>query len=213
MRSGTVPCKMTRRNYAGQTGSERVATRRAALLQAALELVGERGWAPLSIEAICRQAGLNKRYFYESFASLDDAMGALIERVAHETIEACLEAVPASGTAEELTAAVVRTMVEHVTDDSRRARVLYEAPPPGGAAAARRAAITREAITLAAARARTVFPRGDATGFALPASLVVGGTSQAVLDWLHGGIDCSRDELIESLVAMWLAIGAAAGRR
>lgn len=203
---------MTRRNYGGQTGAERVRTRRAALLDAAFELVGEGGWAPLSIEAVCRRAGLNKRYFYESFGDLDEAMAALIEQVAQETLEACIEAVPPSGAAEELTTAAVRTMVEHVTDDPRRARVLYEAPPPGGAAAARRAAITREAITLAAARARTVFPRGDATGFALPASLVVGGTSQAVLDWLQGGIDCSRDELIERLAAMWLAIGAAAGR-
>lgn len=203
---------MTRRNYGGQTGEERVQARRAAVLHATLELVGEGGWAPLSIEAVCRRAGLNKRYFYESFANLDDAMAALIEQVARETLEACLEAVPASGTARELTEAAVRTMVEHVTDDRRRARVLYEAPPPGGAAAARRAAITREAITLAAARARTMFAGGDATAFALPASFVVGGTSQAVLDWLDGGVDCSRDELIARLVEMWLAVGAAAGR-
>lgn len=203
---------MTRRNYAGQTGSERVATRRAALLTAAFELVGEQGWAPLSIEAICRRAGLNKRYFYESFDGLDDAMAALIEQVARETLEACLEAMPAAGTAEELTTAVVRTMVEHVTDDRRRARVLYEPPPPGGEAAARRVAMTRETVTLAAARARTVFAGGDATAFALPASLLVGGTSQAVLDWLDGGVDCSRDELIDGLVTMWLAIGAAVGR-
>jgi AcrR family transcriptional regulator len=200
---------MTRRNYAGQTGSERAAVRRAALLDAALDLVGEAGWAPLSIEAICRRAALNKRYFYESFASLDEVMAALIERVARETIDACLQAVPVSGTAEQLTAAVVRTMVEHVTDDRRRARVLFEAPAPGGEAAARRAALTREAITLAAARARTVFPGGDATAFALSAAVVVGGTSQAVLDWLHGGVDCTRDELIDGLVTMWLAVGAA----
>lgn len=203
---------MTRRNYAGQTGTERVATRRSALLDAAFALVGERGWAQLSIEAMCRRAGLNKRYFYESFDGLDGAMAALIERVARDTIDACLEAVPETGTAEELTTVAVRTMVEHVTDDRRRARVLFEPPPPGGAAAARRAAITREAITLAAARARTVFPGGDATGFALPAALVVGGTSQAVLDWLHGGVDCTRDELIDGLVTMWLAIGNGVGR-
>lgn len=203
---------MTRRKYAGQTGTERVAARRAALLDAAFELAGDHGWASLTIEAICRRAGLNKRYFYESFdGGLDGAMAALIERVAWETLEACLKAVPQTGTAEELTTTAVRTMVEFVTDDRRRARVLYEPPPPGGEAAARRAAITREAITIAAARARTVFPGGDATAFALPAALVVGGTSQAVLDWLHGDVDCTRDELIDGLVTMWLAGGAAVG--
>ncbi len=202
---------MTRRNYGGQTGSERIAARRTALLDAAFDLVGEHGWAQLRIEAICRQAGLNKRYFYESFDSLDTAMAALIERVAGEVLDATIDAMPETGTAEDHIAAAVRTSVEFITDDPRRARVLYEAPAPGGTAARQRAVTTRQAVAVAAARARTVFPAPDGTDFALPASMVVGGTSQAVLDWLDGAVDCSRDELIDGLVAMWLAIGTASG--
>lgn len=197
---------MSRRNYAGQTGNERAAARRAALLDAALELAGGDGWAALSIEATCRRAGLNKRYFYESFGDLDAAMAALIEDVATGSLDAALDAMPQDGTPEELTAAGVRAMVEYVTDDPRRARVLFEAPPPGGAAAACRAAATRRAVAVVAARGRTVFPHVEAEAFALPASMVVGGTSQAVLDWLDGGVACSRDELVEGLVGLWLAI-------
>lgn len=206
-----MPPRNPGRSYAGRTGDERAAARRAALLDAALDLVGEHGWGQLRIDAMCRSAGLNKRYFYESFASLDAAMAALIGEVADGALEASLDAMPESGTPEELTAAVVGSFVAFLTDDPRRARVLFEAPPPDGAAAAQRAAATRRAVALAAARARTVFPRAEGTGFALPASMVVGGTSQAVLDWLDGAIDCTREELIASLVTMWLAIGNGVG--
>lgn len=195
------------RSYAGQTGAERVAARRAALLDAGLDLVGEDGWRGLSIEAMCRHAGLNKRYFYESFGSLDIAMAALIDEVAHGVLDASLDAMPANGSPAEMTTASVRAFVTYLTDDRRRARVLLESPPPGGAAAERRAAATRQGVALTAARGRTVFQAADAAGFELAASMVVGGTSQAVLDWLDGRVSGTREELIDGLVAMWLAIG------
>lgn len=198
---------MTRRNYAGQTGSERVAARRRALLEAALELVGDAGWDGLTIEALCRHAGLNKRYFYEAFGTLDAAMAALIDEIARGVLDASLDAMPASGSPEEMTTASVRAFVTYLTDDRRRARVLLEAPPPGGAAAERRMAATRQGVALTAARGRTVFQAADAAGFELAASMVVGGTSQAVLDWLDGRVGGTREELIAGLVAMWLAIG------
>ena len=198
---------MSRRNYGGLTAGERVATRRAALLEAMLELVGEGGWAGLTIEALCREAGLNKRYFYETFGDLDAAMGALIDVLSKGVVEASLDAMPEHGTPEEMTTASVRSFVEYLAADPRRARVMLEAPPPGGVAAERRAASTHQAVALTAARGRTVFQAADAAGFELAASMVVGGTSQAVLDWLEGRVDCTRDELVDGLAAMWLAIG------
>ncbi len=195
------------RSYAGQTGDERAAVRRTALLDAALGLVGEHGWSQLSVEAMCREAGLNKRYFYEAFGTLDGAMAALIDEVARGVLDASLDAMPASGSPAEMTRASVRAFVTYLTEDRRRARVLLEAPPPGGAAAERRTAATRRGVALTAARGRTVFQASDPAGFELAASMVVGGTSQAVLDWLDGRVGGTREELIDGLVAMWLAIG------
>ena len=37
--------------------------------------------------------------------------------------------------------------------------------------------------------------------------MLVGGTSQAVLDWLDGRVAQTREEFIDDLVALWLAIG------
>ncbi|MBJ7331599.1 MAG: TetR/AcrR family transcriptional regulator [Solirubrobacteraceae bacterium] len=194
------------RSYAGRSGEERAAGRRTALLDAAYEIVGEDGWPALSIAALCKQAGLNKRYFYESFTDLDAAMAALVDKVGREVDDASLGAMGSGGTTEEVLRSGARALVEFMTDDPRRARVLFEAPPTG-AVLDQRVASTRRAISLVAARGRTVFPLAGRTGFELPASLIVGGTSQAILDWLEGRIDCSREELIEGLVTMLLAIG------
>ena len=59
------------RVYGGRTGDERAAARRDALVAAAFSLVAEEGWRGVNIEAVCRRAALNKRYFYESFEGLD----------------------------------------------------------------------------------------------------------------------------------------------
>ena len=43
--------------------------------------------------------------------------------------------------------------------------------------------------------------------------MLVGGTSQAVLDWLDGRIAASREALVEDLVALWLLISAGTAAR
>jgi hypothetical protein len=37
--------------------------------------------------------------------------------------------------------------------------------------------------------------------------MIVGGTSQVILDWLDGRARCSRQELTAILVALWRGIG------
>jgi hypothetical protein len=41
------------------------------------------------------------------------------------------------------------------------------------------------------------------------AAMLIGGTSQALLDWIDGRVACSRGQLVDDLVEMWLAIGNA----
>lgn len=55
------------RDYDGKTADERVAERRARLIDAGLELFGEHGYAGTSIRAVLRQSGLRDRYFGKAF--------------------------------------------------------------------------------------------------------------------------------------------------
>ena len=58
-----------KRRYSGQSFVDRQADRRARLVRAALEVAGRSGLEGASVAAICAQAGLTARYFYESFPS------------------------------------------------------------------------------------------------------------------------------------------------
>jgi AcrR family transcriptional regulator len=73
------------RDYQGKTGEERRAERRRKLMTAGIEVFAERGYANTTIRAILARAGLQDRYFGESFPNtaalliaihdeLDDAM-------------------------------------------------------------------------------------------------------------------------------------------
>ena len=69
--------------YKGLSAAERAAERRARLLEATLSV-----WADTEVRttmtAVCAEAGLSERYFYESFAGLDEALTAVLDGVAGE---------------------------------------------------------------------------------------------------------------------------------
>jgi AcrR family transcriptional regulator len=81
------------RPYGGVSAPERVALRRAALLDAGLELFGTEGYARTRVKDLCRQAGLTDRYFYESFAGTDELFLAVFDRIIDELFVAVAEAV------------------------------------------------------------------------------------------------------------------------
>lgn len=201
------------RTYAGQTEDERLAQRRDALVTAAFALVAERGWRELNIEALCRHAGLNKRYFYESFENLDAVIAAVTTRLAEDAIAVTLAAIDWTAPTDQVTRSAISTFVEHLTDDPRRARVLFGAVPAGDAAAGHRAAAIRRVIATVSTEGRSMHALAEDPVVELTAAMLVGGTSQAVLDWLEGQVRCSRDDFVDDLVTLWQAIGDVAAAR
>lgn len=208
---GQMPAKA--RVYGGATADERAARRRDELIAAAFDLVAEEGWRSLRIDTLCRRAGLNKRYFYESFGDLDGVTAALTQRLAADAIGVTLATiVDGEDSATTIRRAIV-AFVEHLTDDPRRARVLFGTVPAGDAAAGHRASAIREVIATVASTGRSLHARIDGALMETTASMLVGGTSQAVLDWLDGRITGSRDRFVEDLVELWLAIDVHAAAR
>src|ERR1700677_1447709 len=69
------------RPYGGVDAADRLATRRARLLEAGLDLLGGGDAAELTVRGVCRQAGVAARYFYESFADKDELVGAVFDWV------------------------------------------------------------------------------------------------------------------------------------
>src|ERR1700757_866281 len=79
----------------GVPAGDRVASRREALIDAALEVFAAEGWSALSARRICEQAGLTRRYFYESFEDLDGVLGAAFDRITGQVTQAAGAAVSA----------------------------------------------------------------------------------------------------------------------
>jgi AcrR family transcriptional regulator len=62
-----MPPAKERRRYSGQSFEDRISDRKSRLIEATLEVAARSGLEGTSVAAICGQAGLTARYFYESF--------------------------------------------------------------------------------------------------------------------------------------------------
>jgi AcrR family transcriptional regulator len=72
------------------------AERREQLLDAALAVIAERGYAGVSMEAIARAAGVTKPVVYDLFANLGELLRALLEREEARALAQLAEAMPAA---------------------------------------------------------------------------------------------------------------------
>jgi AcrR family transcriptional regulator len=112
------------RPYRGIRADQRRSARRNALIEAGLDIIGEKGWPALSLKGVCERAGLTERYFYESFAKLDAFRAALVDQVADETAAAIVNAIDSSGTDPRAALrAIVNAVWQLLLEDPRRGRV------------------------------------------------------------------------------------------
>jgi len=81
------------RRYRGLDATERLADRRARLVEAGFDLFGTQGYHAVSIRQLCRQAGLTERHFYQSFTDRRELLSAVYENVFTEVRDATFTAV------------------------------------------------------------------------------------------------------------------------
>ncbi len=123
------------------------AHQRERLLAATIELVAKRGYRGTSVDHIVKAARVGYTAFYELFADKEDCFVAAFERIAAETREALVAAVPADLPWPEQIHAGLATLVELIVADRARARVaLVEVQAAGPAAFARYEAATEGAV-------------------------------------------------------------------
>jgi len=109
-----------RGRWSGVPIEDRQALRRDGLVAAGVTLLGgERGPA-LTVRAVCREAGLTERYFYESFSDRDEFVRAVYDDVCTRAMAALTSATTAREAVERFVALMV--------DDPVRGRVLLLAP-------------------------------------------------------------------------------------
>lgn len=101
-----------KRRYSGQSFEDRQAERRARLIQAALEVAGRTGLEGASVAAICAEADLTARYFYESFPSRE-AIFVEAYRLAQDRLLGFMSASPGRDSAKSALTAFFTALQEH----------------------------------------------------------------------------------------------------
>lgn len=192
--------------YGGVPAEQRVARRREQLLAACLDSLGETGWQGTSVRGIGKRAGLNPRYFYESFSSLDELLVSVFDRIAEDATRSVAEALAqAPPTMDGQIGAIVRGFTVATTDDPRKARVAF-VDALGSEALMRRRLDAIHAIADAIASVASSFHDDlDPRALAVNAQILAGGVIQAIIAHLEGRLEIDREALIERCTALVVA--------
>lgn len=114
-----------RRGYAGRTSEQLAAERRHRLLESALDLFADRGFARTPIELLCSTARVTTRHFYEHFESREAVLVALYDRIMLDTRRQVAQSLLTPDlTPRERMYSAIRAFVEGCTADVRRTRIL-----------------------------------------------------------------------------------------
>jgi AcrR family transcriptional regulator len=189
--------------------------RRAAILDAALEVFAERGYHASSIDDIARAAGISKALIYEHFASKQELHAHLLEHQAGELfgrLAAAVERVEVESAAGRLEAGL-DAFFGFVEERRHAWRVLFrEAADPEAAVVLDRivAQVTALVAALIAqdpvARARFEGEPQRDTGIQLLAQMLVGSV-QSVANWWADHRELQRERVLEMVMDFaWLGL-------
>ena len=105
--------------------------RREQLLDAALHVIAQRGYAGVSIDAIAREAGVTRPVVYGAFDGLAPLLSALLDRQERRALDQLLEVLPddlGAQDPEAFMAEAVRLLAERVAGDRLTWRPILLAP-------------------------------------------------------------------------------------
>lgn len=185
--------------------TDRRAERRALLIDAAFGLFGEGGEAALSVRSVCRECGLNTRYFYESFVDTDDLLGAVYDQVAAALAAELETAMAGAGdSVRTRTRAGIAAVLGFSSADPRRGRVLFTDARANPVLAARRTAtqdLLREAVLTEGGR---LHPGSDPVAAQVGAAMYTGAMAELAQQWLAGHLGDDLDAVVEHALRLVL---------
>lgn len=200
----------TRRGYGGRSAQTLWLERRQRLLEAGLTLFCTLGYQKTRIEALCSEARVTPRHFYEQFATREDLLVALYEQVVAQARDKVQVALRAPGLdPKALISEALRTFVRAYTDDPRHARLAcIEVVGVSEAMARRRRAVIHEFASLIEAYADGMAQAGllPQRNYRLACVGLVGAVNELMSEWLTVDQPPSVTEVGEELVAMFEAL-------
>lgn len=168
------------------------------MVEAAYRLFGNGGEAAVSVRSVCRECGLNTRYFYESFGDTDELLGAVYDRVSEHLTEVIAAAIEEAGDSlGARTRAGIAAVLGFSSADPRRGRVLFTDARTNPVLAARRRAtqdMLREGVLTEGWRLN---PDSDPVAAEVAAALYTGAMAELAQQWLAGHLGSDLDAVVD----------------
>jgi AcrR family transcriptional regulator len=153
-----------------------------------------------TMTAICAEAGLTERYFYESFRSLDEALTAVMDEIATEIETVTHEAAEQAGDDPVArTRATMEAFVALLSDDPRKGRVAVVEAVAMPGLRKRRTELLRRFAHRSAEEARQMpglSHRSEAED-EVAGLLFIGGMAELVTAWLDGAVAATPEEIVD----------------
>jgi AcrR family transcriptional regulator len=192
------------RPFRGVSAPERLQNRRRRLVEAAFDLAGTRGAASLGVGEVCAAAGLTKRYFYESFESIDQLGAAVVDHAIGVMVELTGPFQP--GTEGGSVHAGIKAFIDALLDDRRLARILITETQAG-----RLSHFRGRIVEVAVASLLPIDQLADTESLdhrRFIAYAQIGALGEICLAWHQGVVAMGRDELVDGLVDLFARIAA-----
>jgi AcrR family transcriptional regulator len=171
--------------------------RRDNLVAAGVQLLGGADGPALTVRAVCREAGLTERYFYESFSDRDEFVRAVYDDVCTRAMATLVSAKTPREAVEQFVALMV--------DDPVRGRVLLLAPAVEPVLTRSGAEWMPNFIDLLQRKLSRI---GDPVLQKLVATSLIGALTGLFTAYLNGQLGTSRKQFIDYCVDMLLSTAA-----
>lgn len=188
-----------------------MARRRACFIAAGRVLFSQVGYRKTTMRALCAEAGLTDRYFYESFGSIEDLLVAVYEELMGEMqarIVAALQAAGPGQSPEALVDTGLDAFFQQV-EDTAAARVIWLevlGVSPRVDQVYNRG--TRNFADFMLMLSRTIAPQWPVTDEVarVVAMGMIGAASEAAKDWLMSGYQQPREHLVQGIALVFKGI-------
>jgi AcrR family transcriptional regulator len=197
------------RSYGGKSAHQRAHERRARLVEATVRVLAVLGEARTTMTAICQEAGLTERYFYESFANRDAALQTALDHVcdaiATEAVRV-LEQTP--GPPDARVHAVMSSFVDQVERDPALGMVAVVHSSATPALRRRRHELVGTFADLVAGEAEALYGEQawPAERARLHGMVWIAGFAELLAGWLTGDLALDRDELVDVAGDLFAAV-------
>jgi AcrR family transcriptional regulator len=189
-----VPSGQRRGRWSGVPLEDRQALRRDELIAAGVHLLGGESGPAVTVRAVCREARLTERYFYESFSDRDEFVRAVYDDVCARAMSALMSATTPREAVEQFVALMV--------DDPVRGRVLLLAPAVEPVLVRSGAEWMPSFIELLQRKLTQI---SDPVRQKMMATSLIGGLTALFTAYLDGRLAASREQFIDYCVEMLLS--------